>query len=362
MQFKSTEETVGWFRDRFAEGSLVVKPPYQRNPVWLLRQKCHLVESVLKGLPIPELFVQRSTDEEGNTTYGVVDGQQRLRALLQFVGYDTDDDQLEFDRFSLDKLDPRSEWYGESFGSLSSDHKKAFYGYALAVRYLDTDDDEQLKDMFRRLNRYTVPLKPQELRNATYEGPFARLATRLAEDHADFLAENRIMTAAAIRRMADVELMAELLIGVMHGPQSGSASTIDNYYQEFEDFEEEFPGQRRISRRFNLTLATVQEVIPDLRDARWSNKSDFYSLFVAVADKLKSSKLPTRNRPPLRKRLEEFAEEVDARLGDDSVPVSTEVAQYVRAVQRGANDKARRAERHAALLKVIEPMFTAGLE
>lgn len=354
MNFKSTEQTIGWFRDRFVEGSLVIKPPYQRKPVWLLRQKCHLVESVLKGLPIPELFVQRSTDEEGTTTYSVVDGQQRIRALLQFVGADTTEDQLEFDQFVLDKLEATSDWYGNAFEDLGVPEKRGFYGYALAVRYLDTDDDVELKDMFRRLNRYTVPLKPQELRNATYEGPFAQLATRLAEDHTDYLAENRIVTAAAIRRMGDVELIAELLIGVMHSPQGGSAVSIDSYYETYEDFDDEFPSQRRTSRLFGLTLESIGRVLPDLRDWRWSNKTDFYSLFVACASLLAAKKPVSAKEQPLRSALVKLAQEIDRRLADDEAKVSKAAAQYVRNVQRGANDKARRAERHAALLSVLE--------
>jgi hypothetical protein len=354
MNFKSTEETIGWFRDRFVEGSLMIKPPYQRNPVWLLRQKCHLVESVLKGLPIPELFVQRSTDEEGNTTYSVVDGQQRIRALLQFVGADTTEDQLEFDKFVLDKLEVTSHWYGKAFEDLAAAEKRSFYGYALAVRYLDTDDEVELRDMFRRLNRYTVPLKPQELRNATYEGPFAHLATRLAEDHTDYLAENRIVTAAAIRRMGDVELIAELLIGLMHGPQGGSAASIDSYYQAYEDFDDEFPGQRRVSRLFGLTLESIERVLPDLREWRWSNKTDFYSLFLAYGSLLAAKTAVAANEQAVRSALLKLADEIDRRLADDEAKVSKAAAQYVRNVQRGANDKARRAERHAALLSVME--------
>ncbi len=358
MKFKSTEETIGWFKDRFVEGSLVIKPPYQRNPVWLLRQKCHLVESVLQGLPIPELFVQRSTDEEGKTTYAVVDGQQRVRALLQFVGADTTEDQLEFDKFPLDKLDSDSDWYGLTFAELDSEQKRHFYGYGLAVRYLDTDDEEETKDMFRRLNRYTVPLKPQELRNATYEGPFARLATKLADEHTDYLAENRIVTAAAIRRMGDVELIAELLIGVMHGPQAGNPSSIDSYYQEYEDFDDEFPAQRRTTRLFGLTLDTINDVLPDLRDLRWGNKTDFYSLYVATAALLSSKKLARSKEKTLGGGLKKLADEIDRRLADDDAKVSKGAAIYVRNVQRGANDKARRAERHAVLLRVMEPHFS----
>lgn len=359
MNFTATQQSVGWFRDRYAEGSLTIKPPYQRKPVWGLRQKCHLVESVLTDYPIPELFVQKATDEDGNTTYAVVDGQQRLRALLQYVGSDPTPDQAEFDRFSLDKLDGSSPWYQTSFAELGSADKKKFYGYELAVRYLNTDDEDELKNIFRRLNRYTVPLTAQELRNATFEGPFARVVEKLADTHTDFLAENRIVTAAGIRRMGDVELIAELLVGVMHGPQGGSAKSIDEFYTDFEDYDSEFPGQRKALASFEATLLLMQSVVDDFRTSRWGNKTDFYSLFVALAHFVKARRIPKSaasvNR--LTKALAEFEAEIERRLEDDTKKARNEVVKYVRNVQKGANDKARRAERHAALLNIIEPLM-----
>jgi hypothetical protein len=360
VNFKSTEETIGWFRDRYLEGSLIIKPPYQRNPVWLLRQKCHLVESVLKGLPIPELFVQRATTADGDTTYSVVDGQQRIRSVLQFVGADDTEDQAEYDRFELEKLETTSPWYGLAFLDLKESDRKKFYGYALAVRYLDTDDEEDMKDMFRRLNRFTSPLKPQELRNATYEGPFAQLANRLADDHSDFLAENRIISAASIRRMADVELIAELIIGVLSGPQAGSPRAIDSYYEEYEDFEDEFPGQRKARRVFERTLLAVQRLFPDLRDNRWSNKTDFYSLVVALAQLLPAAPLSPSAEKKVRAELTAFEASVEKLLANDKATVKKTVSTYVRNVQRGANDKARRAARHSALVETLRPFIPQG--
>lgn len=235
MDFHSSEQAIAWFRDRNLEGNLTLKPSYQRNAVWMLRQKCFLIESVLKGFPIPEVFINQTTSEDGTTEYAVVDGQQRIRTLLQFVGADSDEDQVIYDSFTLDKLDTSSDWYGMSFDDLSSDDKKAFYKYKLAIRYLDSELDVEMKEMFRRINTFTAPLKPQELRNATYGGPFARLAIKFADDYGDFFAENRIISAAAIRRMFDIEFVAELLIGTMHGPQGGRAAIVDEYYQQYED-------------------------------------------------------------------------------------------------------------------------------
>jgi hypothetical protein len=348
MDFSSNQETVGWIKDRYLEGTLTLKPPYQRNPVWVARQKNHLVESVLMRAPIPEIFVQRSTDEHGTTTYAVVDGQQRVTALMQFIGSYSGDEQQDFDQFPLDKLATDSDWYNQSFADLSSDERRAFFGYEIAVRYLNSEDEEEMKGVFRRLNSYTVPLKPQELRHATYSGPFALLADKLANDFGDYFAENRIITVGAIRRMADVEFVAELLIGAMHGPQGGTARNIDDYYSQYEDFEDEFPRQRSTRVRFEETIATISRLFPDLRKSRWGNKSDFYSLFVVLASEKAS---PSTQK--LRKALAAFELEVEARVADDEAQVSEQAAQYARNVVRAPNEKSRRAARHAALREYL---------
>src|SRR5207249_10762674 len=108
MDFHSTEQTISWFRDRYREGSLEIRPPYQRKPVWVGRQKCYLIESILMGLPVPEIYVQQTTSADGSTTYAIVDGQQRIRTVLQFIGSDADPEEQAYNKFVLDKLDASS--------------------------------------------------------------------------------------------------------------------------------------------------------------------------------------------------------------------------------------------------------------
>lgn len=355
MDFSSTEHPLTWFRDEYRAGTLDIRPPYQRAPVWADRQKNALIESILLDFPIPEVYIQQSVDAQGETTHAVVDGQQRIRTILQFIG--VDEEEEDDNDFVLDKLESTSNWHGHTFSDLSPSDKRRFWRYRLAVRTLETESDEDVRDMFRRLNKYTMPLKPQELRNATYSGPFARLATIIA-DESDFWAENSIVTTQSIRRMGDIEFVAELLIGTLHGPQGGSSAIIDEYYAQYEDYEDEFPEQRATRRRFNLTLECVQRTLPEIRKVRWHNKTDFYSLFVALAHLVREhGRIPVGRARPMRLALERFADEVEVRQADDEARVSRPVARYVRALTRGANDKTRRGERHVALLDVLEPLM-----
>ena len=357
MEFSSTEHPISWFRDRYLDGNLDLRPPYQRKPVWADRQRCSLIETILMDLPVPELFIQMTTTAKGDTTYAIVDGQQRIRTVLQFVGAEIDPEQQEHNKFALDKLEAESPWRNRTFQDMSDNERIRFFGYKFSVRYLQTDSELEVRDMFRRLNRFLTPLKPQELRNATYTGPFVKLAVRLADD--EYWAENRIVTSASIRRMGDIEFVSELLIGVKHGPQGGSQKIIDEYYEQYEDYDHQFPGQTRVNALYKRALETVQTILPDIKETRWSNKTDFYTLFVAVAALLRTSDSPrTRTKiKPLRQALDQFAEDVDTRLADEKAQVSLSAIKYVRAMEKGANDKARRATRHKELRGAIDQYF-----
>src|SRR6266545_5028131 len=221
MRYNSTEQPVSWFLQRFREGHLELKPPFQRRPVWTPRQQSNLVESNLLSVPIPEIYLQQETTAEGETKYNVVDGQQRIRALLEFVGLP------DGDGFTLKYLEPDSRFTNRSIDDLTDEEKRSFFGTRLAVRMLDDATDDEVRDIFRRINKYVSKLSPQELRNATYSGPFAKVVETLVED--EYWVDKKIVSAATIRRMGDSEFVADLLIGTMHGPQGGDAKTIDDY-------------------------------------------------------------------------------------------------------------------------------------
>jgi hypothetical protein len=355
MKYNASEQTIGWFKDRYLEDSLEIRPSYQRRPVWAPRQKSNLIESILLGLPVPEIYVHVSTSDEGKTTYAVVDGQQRIRTILQFLGLDKDESEAGENRFELTDLPSDSPWRATTFEGLTPEQKKAFYGHRLAVRFLTDATEDSVRDLFRRLNTYLTKLNDQELRNATYSGPFVQLVSKYADE--DYWAENGIVTAALIRRMKDVEFVSELLIGVMDGPQAGSAGTIDDYYYQLEQYGDEFPDQKETESTYKHTFNLVTELFPDIRSTRWRNRTDFYSLFVALASLLQKGKFPIHNLDPLRASLTLFAEQVYARISDENAEVPDTVAEYVPAVQKGSSDKSRRAARHRALLETVQGFF-----
>jgi hypothetical protein len=306
-----------------------------------------MIESILLDLPIPEIFLQQLDTPVGATEFVVVDGQQRIRAILEFIGAE------DSPGFELLYLDEGSPYQHKAFADLSDDERVRFFGYQLVVRFLSDATDTDLKNLFLRFNRYLTKLTNQELRNATYSGPFKRLVEELADD--TYWSAQQIVGPQSIRRMGDIEFVSDLLFGQIHGPQGGDPGTLDRYWAMYDEYEAEIPEQSAVRRRFNRTRDAVERVVQDLRSTRWHNKSDFYSIFVALAHLL-DGRLPTdRESGALRRAIAEFTVAVERRIADREANVSAPVQQYVPAIQRGSTEKSRRVDRHEALLEVLRP-------
>jgi hypothetical protein len=70
-----------------ARGRLILSPSYQRDDVWPLRNSQELIESILRGIPLPSIVLLNVTARRGEPErYEVVDGKQRLTSILRFIG------------------------------------------------------------------------------------------------------------------------------------------------------------------------------------------------------------------------------------------------------------------------------------
>lgn len=174
----STRELIRMVLDE----ELVISPEYQRKFRWSLDARSRLVESILLGLPIPNLFV--ATNPDG--TWETVDGLQRVSTLLHFAGESSKAYEVvgEQSPLRLQGLESLSELNGAAFSDLPHPLQLAFYKRALRVVAISDKSDMTVRfDMFERLNTGGVALTAQEIRACIYRGPFNELLRELAEDH-----------------------------------------------------------------------------------------------------------------------------------------------------------------------------------
>lgn len=141
------------------DGKLIIQPEYQRNYIYGDGKKdVAVVESLLKGYPLGLIYFV--LNEDG--MYEVLDGQQRITSFARFVNQSWP--------FAVERGGkPRY------FTSLDPDEQKKVIGSSLTI-YVCEGDPSEIQEWFETINITGVPLAKQELRNASYHGPFVTKA------------------------------------------------------------------------------------------------------------------------------------------------------------------------------------------
>lgn len=334
----ATNHPLSWVRKFHSDGALDLSPKFQRKPVWSDQQAAYLVDSILNGLPIPEVFLRTSTSAAGETKVEVVDGQQRLRSIIRFFSNDLE----------LDGDDVSDTWRGYTWDKLSPSERERFWSFKIVVRELEGASDAEVRDMFRRLNANQSSLNDQELRHSQYSGRFIKLVEELADD--SWWLVNRIVTPAQVRRMLDVEFVSELLVGLVSGPLD-KKNGLDQFYI---DYDEQLPDEDRWRRVFLRTRDLAESVAGDELSG-WRSKTEYYSLFLACGRVVSDHKVPKGpTLSAVQKRLRSFRTKADkAKQKDTREDVPKYVADYAEAVTRASTDLGRRLHRIAVVESLL---------
>ncbi|WP_170226001.1 DUF262 domain-containing protein [Pseudonocardia cypriaca] len=270
------------------QGTLNLRPYFQRNSVWTPKAKSQLIDTFLRGWPVPIIFLQMKTDPGTlRNIRHVVDGQQRLRTILAYLDIDSLPDADESDHFTVLRSHNR-EYGGMSFSALPQNIKERLIQTELSVHVLPTSmPDAELLQIFARLNSTGLRLNFQELRNAKYHGEFKQFAYDLSYEQLDRWREWETFTPHDIATMDDVEFTSELIYLALHGVSAKSKSTLDRMY---EDFDDEFRFADAVLERLRLAFGIVDDLVrPDKSGRqlrRFRQQGWLYSLFaLALAER-----------------------------------------------------------------------------
>lgn len=271
---KPESRTIKLLTDGLTNGTIIIDDSFQRKFVWSAKDQISLIETILMGFPIPEIYLwQNDTDADtGNTIYSVVDGQQRIKSILRFINND----------FKLDKrsLEYKNAPYaGKDFDNLNIEQKKDIWKYPFSVRFISDDiTKEQIVKIFLRLNRTNITLNPQELRNAEFNGPFISLAASLAE--LPFWKENSIFNDGDIRRMIDIQFISSLLIFFRKGIEEDTTqSALNKVYDQYNENYPEAATDRTEFENVIRTLNKLSESNENLK-AAFKSKTHLYTIFL----------------------------------------------------------------------------------
>lgn len=353
--------------------ALTLSPYFQRNLVWRDAHRRDFIDTILKGYPFPQIFLARGPldVEKMTASQAVVDGQQRLNAIRDFV-------------------DGKLDVGGRYFKDLNQAEKESFLKYEVAVIDFDLDaGDERLKDVFHRLNRTFYSLSAIEKIASEYSA-------------SEFLLVARVLAGEILKEIpADVEELAEIggegdqgeipanifsrdpgigedkwawileqaegpfsiivksknifsafefdrkvplmfTLNVMSTYLAGYYNRNDRVRKFLDDRAEEFPEKGEVLKVLNATADYIEAMnLPD--NSPWWNKANFFTLVVELA-----------RVPALR---EEPAEAAADKLTNFAANFPED---YTLAAREAVNGKAQRELRADNVRQLLTPAVQDG--
>jgi hypothetical protein len=263
---------------------LILQPKFQRRAAWENAARSYLIDTIVRGLPMPKLYLRKVVSPKTQlTAFEVVDGQQRLRAILDFYNGEL-----------VLSARHNPELGDVTFSMLPDPVRREFLDYEISADVMENASDPEVWAMFERLNTYTLTLNRQERLNARWFGYFKHTAYKLAAEGSALEAWSRlrVFSNRQIARMKEVELTSDVLVALVQG-----ISDIVEVPRVYASFDARFDRRNEVSQQFKSVLSwLVDELGEVVSTTRFRNRAWFYSLAVATADSL--SGIPGGMKPP----------------------------------------------------------------
>lgn len=243
------------FLDWSKEKRIRLNPEFQRGSIWSSAARIYLIDSILRQLPIPKIYLRTTIDTKTQQSVReVVDGQQRLRAIFDFAD----------DKISLSKR--AGEFAGFRYSSLPPEKQEVFLNYPIAVGQLINAGNTDVLDIFSRLNSYSVVLNPAEKRHAIYQGDFKHAVRTTSKRWSVLWESMRVLTVQQAVRMQDDSLMAEMFGLVLEGLRDGGQPNIDKLYKKYDidHTDDVADAQNKIDKILEfVTESPIRDVLTD---------------------------------------------------------------------------------------------------
>jgi hypothetical protein len=345
----ATDWTTETVISQLKKGNIELSPSFQRRDAWGSDRKSRFIESIILGLPIPQIILAERKDAKGS--YIVIDGKQRLLSIRQFCV--TDESDI-FSPLKLNGLKIIDNLNAKTYNNINQDQESIKYISAFENQSIRTviirnwPNQNFLYTVFLRLNTGSLPLSPQELRQALNPGPFISYAD-------DFSIESsQIRKALKIKkpdyRMRDVEIVVrffsfknfiEEYTGNLKEFLDKSCETLNKKWRFDKQsiLEQSFDLDRSIEATFEIfgenafnkfsdneytgvfnrpvfDIMTYYFSIPEVRSEAVNKKAEIKLLFEHIctvdSDFLKSLESSTKNLEPTSKRYSEWGHALKA--------------------------------------------------
>lgn len=261
----SIAELVDWFRNR----ALVVNQEYQRGGgLWPPAAKSYFIDTILRDFPFPKVYFHERIDKvTKKPRREIVDGQQRLSTIVEFAD----------GRFPLGKN--ARELAGKRFADLPEETQDIFWSYTVSVDVIRNADRNEILQMFRRMNAFTLPLNDAEKRHSEFFGEFKDWVNQTLDRFGSVLIDWNVLTSRQIVRMADAAFIADLALAVEEGIVSTSPVKLRSLYKKYD---ETFANLNDVDQRVIGALDTAIEYMSDIQGTYAIKSHVFHSLLCAL--------------------------------------------------------------------------------
>ena len=247
---------------------MIPNPVFQRRFFWPPAAKSYFIDSILRNRPVPNVYFRTQVDLKTKRTYReVVDGQQRLRTIQEFV----------HNNLTLNRR--AGEFSGQKYEDLETEQQAELLSYQIGAFQLINANDDVVVDVFKRLNSYGLNVNAQELRHGKYTSEFKWAVEDASKKWAILWDKYNIISINQRLRMADDELMAQLFGIVMDGVKDGGQPNIEKIYKKYD---KDFPIDT--VEKVDTVIDYIIKTFDDLLNTPLSRPPQFMMLFAAVAN------------------------------------------------------------------------------
>lgn len=395
MDYRNSEmridQLIGYFNGR----KINLIPPFQRGHVWKLIDRKRLLVNIVKGRPIPAIFLYKEADGS-QFSYNILDGKQRLESLILFIGSDREDIHVVSVRdYFLEQKEKRQANFeinldGENttFKNLPDEIVREFREYAIPTIEIELDEDTSLDEIINlfvdinqqgeRVKRFDI-IKAIGQGNALLSSVFELVAQEQTRRNDKFFKKKnnsftrvleRLQVVSKIEdRNQSVDRMWERLVEIVLFNRTGSHRQPGQVLKTFMPINA-VNGKSTPLHSPDITAVTTQEIAKikarfDFLDKAYKETTlgetrmardlpHFYTLITVL---LSSDLLEAHGAPPdygnLRNKLVKFAAMLEQVVYEDK-KISTAMEEYKRAAARQTTHPGRRRTRADQLLKVLE--------
>lgn len=258
MKYQIKEVTISQLIEWIKNDKINLHPPYQRNFIWSSKDQKLLIDSIMKGYPLPNFFIYKKKDG----SYDMVDGQQRATTISKYVKGDFADSYKQFYR------------------DIDQDKFMSYVLNMTEVYDVDTSNGESLEDFYSLVNKRGIHLNPAEINKAQYYGaPFMILVNELMDLQG--LSDLDIFSTKTVQRMNDRSLVEELVAYLFKGELTDKRKAVDELLES--TLEKTIVDNVR--KEFSSILGTICRLngVKPIKETRFKQRNDFYTLFCFIA-------------------------------------------------------------------------------